>query len=70
MSGPVERVEVECPSCGERYETLYRSSINRDVDPWVTGDYVREMTTGTCPRCGKTVDLGTLIVEGGAWIVG
>ena len=65
MTSPIEMLTVECPACGEHYRTPYRGSINAELDPAMAADrqYVREMSTGTCPTCGHRVALGTLLVD-------
>lgn len=68
MTSPVQQITVQCPGCGSRYQTQYRVSINRTLDPQMDDAYVREMTTGTCPECRTVVELGGLIVEAdGSW---
>jgi len=67
MTGPVEEVTVECPKCGRSYSTFYRGSMNLELDAF-DEEYVREMSTGTCPDCGHAVELGALVVErDGTW---
>lgn len=62
-------IEVTCPECSTQYRTCYRPSINLRLDAF-DADYVRRVTTGTCPKCGSVVDLGGLIVqEDGTWIL-
>lgn len=68
MTSPVETVAIECPRCGHRYETQFRASINRQLDPSMNDAYVREMTTGTCLSCGHVAELGALLVSrDGVW---
>ena len=68
MTGPVEEVTIECPKCGRSYQTFYRGSMNLELDPQFDDDYIREMSTGTCPDCGGVVELGSLVVEpDGTW---
>ena len=67
MTGPVEVAHVECPKCGHRYETQFRGSMNVELDDF-DDDYIREMSSGTCPECGHVVDLGALVVgPDGVW---
>jgi hypothetical protein len=68
MTGPIEEVTVQCPNCGHPYLTFYRGSMNLELDPQFEVDYIREMSTGTCPDCGHVVDLGALVVgRDGTW---
>ena len=56
MTSPTERILVECPRCRAEYLTSYRASINVDLDPDMAADeeYLREISTGTCPECGSS----------------
>lgn len=62
MTSPAQRIEVECPSCGETYETLYRASINLALGEDWAAEEIEEATTGVCPACGHRVELGSLVV--------
>ena len=67
MTGPVEEVTVECPKCGHSYSTFYQGSMNLELDDF-DQEYLRDMSTGTCPDCGGVVELGSLVVESdGTW---
>jgi uncharacterized protein (UPF0212 family) len=67
MTSPIEFRDVQCPGCGETYETQFRASMNLGLDNF-SDDYVEEMSTGTCPNCRTKVDLGALVVrEDGTW---
>ena len=57
MTSPPKLVEVDCPRCGDVYETYYRPSINLTLDEDWSEDELREATTGTCPRCEFVVGL-------------
>ena len=58
---------VECPKCGRSYQTFFRGSMNLELDD-LDDEYIREMSTGTCPDCGHVVELGALVVErDGVW---
>ena len=63
MTSPAERILVDCPRCRAEYLTSYRASINADLDPNMAADveYPREISTGTCPKCGLIVDLEVLL---------
>lgn len=68
MTSPPEQVSVECPACRHRYETWHRASINLSLDPEMDEEYIREVSTGTCPECGHVVELGVLVVQpDGLW---
>lgn len=70
MTTPPERITVECPGCGERYEDWHRRSINLSLgEPW-TADELREASTATCPRCSTVVEVDTLVIENGIWKFG
>jgi predicted RNA-binding Zn-ribbon protein involved in translation (DUF1610 family) len=62
MSSPCEQVRLSCPQCGEVYETWIRRSMNLTLDPWVTPEYLKQVSTGTCPRCGHKVRIADCIV--------
>lgn len=62
-----EQITVVCPNCGRRYTSWYRPSINLQLDHF-TPEYVEEMSTATCPKCGHRVGLSVLVVrEDGVW---
>src|SRR5437870_1842191 len=63
LSSPIEIVTVACPQCGERYETQYRTSMNRTLDPSFDEAYIEGMSTGFCPICGQKVMLGAIVAE-------
>ena len=67
MTSPIEFIRVQCPSCGEVFETQYRASMNLGLDDF-SDKYIEEMSTGTCPKCETKVDLGALVVRAdGTW---
>ena len=67
MTGPVEEIKVECPKCGHLYQTLYRGSMNLELDNF-DDEYIREMSTAACPDCGHVADLDVLVVgRDGTW---
>jgi len=66
VTSPAEKVVVECPSCGNRYEDWHRASINLDLDDF-DEEYLREASTATCPKCRHVVELDTLILTGDVW---
>ena len=60
---------MRCPSCGLDYGDWFRASINLAIEDF-DADYICEATTATCPTCGTTVDLGSIIVSAdGVWSV-
>jgi DNA-directed RNA polymerase subunit RPC12/RpoP len=61
MTSPPQRVTVKCPSCGKEYETVYRPSINLQLDHF-DEEYIKKVTTATCPHCRHTVAFNVLIV--------
>jgi large subunit ribosomal protein L7/L12 len=67
VTSPPEQIQIDCPKCGTVYQDWYRPSINATLDPELAADeeYMRQASTGTCPACGHTVDIGTLIAEWG-----
>ena len=67
MTSPPQQVRVRCPSCAYEYDDWFRPSLNLAIEN-LEDDYVREATTATCPRCGMTVHLGSIIVGAdGVW---
>ena len=60
MTSPIELISVPC-RCGHVYETYYRASFNLNLDDF-SEEYMEEMSTGRCPKCGHIVNLGALIV--------
>ena len=69
MTSPIESITVDCPACSQTYEDWHRRSVNLDLDAF-SEEHVRQATTTTCPTCGHVVELGTLVVRDGVWIVG
>ena len=69
MTSPSERVELRCPSCGHIFETWFRPSINRDLDPALADEaYLHECAHATCPGCGTEFRIGPqVVVSGGRW---
>ena len=70
MTSPPEQITVQCPRCGFEYEDWYRPSINLNLGDDFSEEYLREASTATCPECGFTVELSTLVVEGDVWQFG
>jgi hypothetical protein len=68
MTSPIEFIEVRCLGCGGTYQTQFRASVNTDLDDF-TEEYIDELQTGTCPRCGNKTTLGGLVVRGDVWEV-
>jgi endogenous inhibitor of DNA gyrase (YacG/DUF329 family) len=68
VTSPVETIDVLCPRCGTRYQDWTRGSVNLDLDEF-DDDYLRRVSTATCPDCGHVVELSTLIVSGGVWML-
>ena len=67
MTMPPEDIQVVCPDCGHQYQDWIRSSINLTLDDF-SDAYLREASTAKCPKCGKVVELYTLIVDrDGVW---
>ena len=62
MTSPVQQIKVECPACSTVYDDWFRASVNLDLDPQMDEEYLEQASTATCPSCGHTVDLGTLVV--------
>lgn len=69
MTSPPQRITVRCPDCSERYGSWMRPSVNLSLEP-LTEEELREMTTATCPACGRVAALGSLVVDGDVWTVG
>lgn len=51
---PNARITIRCPRCRHEFGTLYRPSINLDLDTWAA-DELEELTTARCPRCKLTI---------------
>ena len=51
------------------YDDWYRASLNLDVEEF-DYEYMRDASTATCPRCGHTVELDSLVIEHGVWRLG
>ena len=66
MTSPPQQIHVRCPRCGREYDDWYRPSVNLDLDDF-DEEYLRQASTATCPDCGHTVEIGTLVVDGGVW---
>jgi hypothetical protein len=59
MSSPCEWIIVWCP-CGALYRDCWRASMNLSMDNF-DDDYIQQMSSTTCPNCGLSSDLGTLL---------
>lgn len=55
---------MRCPECHLYYQTWWRPSLNFDLDGF-DDDYVHEVSTATCPRCGTKLRLPVLRSDGG-----
>jgi hypothetical protein len=57
MSIP-RKFDVNCPKCGEKYETTVFESLNSDYAPNVAETIISgERFSGTCPKCGFVAHL-------------
>ena len=63
MTSPPTPVEITCRRCGEYFEDFHRPSINLGLGEAWTEDELAEATTATCPTCGATYAIETLIVD-------
>jgi hypothetical protein len=68
MSAPAERITVECPRCGNVFETWALGTPDLDSDPEL-GDpgWVSAASEATCPHCGATSCCSGLAAEREAW---
>ena len=66
VTSPPERIKVQCPARGRRFEDWHRPSINLDLDDFDDA-YLREASSATCPACGHVSDLGMLVVKDNVW---
>jgi hypothetical protein len=66
LTSPPEKITVECPQCGHRYEDWIRRSVNLDLDSF-DSDYLENCSTATCPKCDHKVNLDVLVVENGVF---
>jgi len=65
MTSAPEQITVQCPSCGVQFESWRRASTDLDLEGFDDAAWVEETSTATCPACGTSTDLGTLIVQDG-----
>jgi hypothetical protein len=61
VSSPIKEISVECPRCRRIYLDWDRASV--DPEMAADRDYMRRVTTGTCPECGEVAQLGDLVRE-------
>lgn len=61
MSSPVERIKVRCPGCGMVYDDWDRASVTPEMA--ADADYMRRVTTATCPACGHVATIRELVVD-------
>lgn len=61
MTSPIEQIIVQCPGCEKHYQDWWRPSVNLDLDDF-DEEYLEQVSTATCPKCGLKVNLDTLIV--------
>jgi uncharacterized Zn finger protein len=58
-----ESIKVECPSCGERYETQHGTTIDLSRGDEVSEQDLYTVTRKRCPSCGHVVDLSMLLID-------
>jgi hypothetical protein len=68
MARSAERLTVECPRCGQVFETWALGTPELDCDPEL-GDpgWVSAAAAATCPHCGGTSCCSGLAAEREAW---
>ncbi len=68
MARSAERLTVECPKCGQVFETWALGAPDLDFDPDL-GDpgWVSAASAATCPHCGGTSCCSGLAAEREAW---
>ncbi len=62
MSSPIEEINVECPDCRHIYRDWDRASVDPEMATDV--EYMRQVTTATCPACGTVVNIDELSRDG------
>jgi uncharacterized protein (UPF0212 family) len=62
MTSPPQEIRVKCPKCGNVFGDWYRPSVNLMLDDF-DDDYLDECSSATCPACGYTIELDTLVVD-------
>ncbi|BAY94424.1 MULTISPECIES: ribosomal protein L7/L12 [unclassified Tolypothrix] len=62
MTSPAAEITVECPQCGQYYDTWYRPSLNFMLEDF-DDEYIERVSTSICPHCGCKASLGVLIVN-------
>ena len=59
MTPPIEEIQVVCPACGATYADWRLSSPDPSLDP---ADH-EAASTATCPSCGHSVAIATLVAR-------
>jgi endogenous inhibitor of DNA gyrase (YacG/DUF329 family) len=70
MGSQAERLTVECPRCGQTFDTWALGTPDLDFDP-ERGDpgWIRSAAEATCPHCGCTSCCSGLAAEREQWRV-
>jgi endogenous inhibitor of DNA gyrase (YacG/DUF329 family) len=68
MAAPAERITVECPRCGQVFETWALGTPDLDCDPELADPgWMSAASEATCPHCGATSCCSGLAAEREAW---
>jgi hypothetical protein len=68
MARAAERLTVECPRCGQAFDTWAMGMPELDFDPAVADPgWVSAAAAATCPHCGATACCSGLAAEREAW---
>jgi hypothetical protein len=62
MTSPPREISIICPACGYAYKTWLRASINLSLESF-SAEYIKEVTSGRCPKCSEIAELDVLIVD-------
>jgi endogenous inhibitor of DNA gyrase (YacG/DUF329 family) len=68
MARAAERLTVECPHCGQTFDTWAMGTPELDFDPAVADPgFLSAASAATCPHCGDTSCCSGLAAEREAW---
>jgi len=61
MTPPPEKITIQCPNCGKRYQDWIRPSEHHSHENF-DAQYLEDYSFATCPVCGFQVSIHTLVL--------
>jgi hypothetical protein len=71
MTSPCTHITICCPTCCYEFQTWWRASINLTLGEEFSDEYLTELSSKMCPRCGQKISLDVLTVgKDNVWRIG